>query len=68
VVGPFQAILGHLQGFKGVKVQQTTEGLNARAMEVLKSGITGVISTSVGEGPIRTTESLIDENGEPIKK
>jgi len=60
--------LNHLEGFKGVKVQQTTEGLDARAMEVLKSGVTGVISTSVGEGPISTIESLIDENGEPLKK
>ena len=49
-------------------MQQNVEGLDARAMEVLKAGVTGVISTSVGEGPTKTTESLIDGNGELLEK
>ena len=49
-------------------MQQNVEGLDARAMEVLKAGVTGVISTSVGEGPTKMTESLIDGNGELLEK
>jgi len=42
--------------------------VDARAVEVLKGGVSRVILTSVGEGPIRTEESLIAANGEPLKK
>jgi diphosphomevalonate decarboxylase len=37
-------------------------------VEVLKQGVSRVILTSVGEGPIKTEESLIAEDGEPTKK
>ena len=69
VAGTFQALLGGLEGWQGREFKaQETEGLDARAVQVLKDGVTRVILTSVGEGPIKTEESLISANGEPLKK
>lgn len=55
VVGTFKA------------VHQLPEGAQIAA-DRLQEGISRVILTSVGEGPIRTEESLIDENGESTDK
>jgi len=69
VAGTLKSELGELDGWQGKQVEgQNTEGLDARAVQVLKDGVSRVILTSVGEGPIRTEESLIAENGEPLKK
>ncbi|KUJ12071.1 diphosphomevalonate decarboxylase [Mollisia scopiformis] len=69
VAGVLKSALGSLDGWQGrdIKVQDT-EGVDAKAVQVLKEGVSRVILTSVGEGPIRTEESLIAENGEPLKK
>lgn len=67
VAGTVQAILGGLEGWQGKKfTAQDTENLDARAVQVLKDGVTRVILTSVGEGPIKTEESLISVDGEPL--
>ncbi|KAF4551831.1 Diphosphomevalonate decarboxylase [Elsinoe fawcettii] len=70
VAGVFKSILGEVEGWEGEKggrVQkgQVPEGTEA-AVEKLKSGISRVILTGVGEGPIKTEETLIDEKGETI--
>ncbi|KAF8862303.1 diphosphomevalonate decarboxylase [Acephala macrosclerotiorum] len=69
VAGVLKGALGSLEGWQGreIKVQDIGE-VDARAVQVLKDGVSRVILTSVGEGPIRTEESLITENGEPLQK
>jgi diphosphomevalonate decarboxylase len=68
VAGTIQALLGGLDGWQGKTfVTQDISGLDARAVQVLKDGVTRVILTSVGEGPIKTENSLISETGEPLK-
>ncbi|PMD27218.1 Diphosphomevalonate decarboxylase [Hyaloscypha hepaticicola] len=69
VAGLLKGVLGNLDGWQGrdIEVQEATD-VDARAVEVLKGGVSRVILTSVGEGPIRTEESLIAANGEPLQK
>ncbi|KAI9048706.1 hypothetical protein LZ554_007537 [Drepanopeziza brunnea f. sp. 'monogermtubi'] len=69
VAGVLKGALGNLDGWedKDVKVQDYSD-VDTRAISVLKGGLSRVILTSVGEGPIRTEESLIAANGEPVKK
>lgn len=69
VAGTLKAVLGELDGWQGSRVKaQETEGVDARAVQVLKDGVSRVILTSVGEGPIKTEDSLISETGEPLKQ
>ncbi|KAG0651948.1 diphosphomevalonate decarboxylase [Hyphodiscus hymeniophilus] len=69
VAGTLKAILGELDGWQGNQIKvQGTEGVDDRAVQTLKDGVSRVILTSVGEGPIRTEESLIQANGEPVEK
>ncbi len=69
VAGTLKAALGDLDGWQGSRITvQETEGVDARAVQVLKDGVSRVILTSVGEGPLRTEESLIQANGEPVSK
>lgn len=70
VLGTFKAILPSKQGWesdkgKAVKPKQL-DGAPEVAAEKLDAGISRIILTSVGEGPIKTDESLIDENGETV--
>jgi diphosphomevalonate decarboxylase len=67
VAGAVKGFLGELDGWKNVDAQGA-EGLDERAVQVLKEGVSRVILTSVGDDPIRTEESLIGEDGEPLKK
>jgi len=70
VVGVLKGALGTLDVWPDeTQIQpQRAEDMDARALKVLKDGVSRVILTRVGEGPIRTEESLIAENGEPVKK
>lgn len=69
VAGALKSVLGGLDGWQAKEVKEVqAEGLDDRAVEVLKNGVSRVILTGVGEGPIKTSESLIGEDGEPIKK
>lgn len=69
VAGVLKGALGNLDGWQGRDIQEkASDNLDARAVQVLKDGVSRVILTQVGEGPIRTEESLIAANGEPIKK
>ncbi|KAF2223330.1 diphosphomevalonate decarboxylase [Elsinoe ampelina] len=70
VAGVFKSILGKVEGWEGekganVKEAQVPGGTEA-AVEKLRTGISRVILTGVGEGPIKTEEMLIDEKGEMI--
>ncbi|RMZ76216.1 hypothetical protein DV738_g5032, partial [Chaetothyriales sp. CBS 135597] len=46
--------------------EQDGGGLEPKTVATLKTGLSRVICTGVGEGPIRTEEHLIDGNGAPV--
>ncbi|KAL1305569.1 hypothetical protein AAFC00_007175 [Neodothiora populina] len=70
VLAPFKAILQAKDGWEGARGQSVTSSPLPAEPEVaasrLRNGISRVILTSVGEGPIKTDESLIDELGETV--
>lgn len=69
VAGALKGVLGELDGWEGKEVKvQDTKAIDAKAVQALKDGVSRVILTSVGEGPIRTQDSLISTIGEPIRK
>jgi diphosphomevalonate decarboxylase len=70
VAGVFKSVLGDKEGWEGAR-GKSVEAANAPkdsqiAADRLKEGVSRVILTSVGPGPIKTDESLIDENGNTI--
>jgi diphosphomevalonate decarboxylase len=64
------ALNGGLEGVEGWKnVAASADVSIAEAfLQPLKEGITRVILTRVGEGPVRVEESLVDSQGQPIRK
>ena len=67
VAGPFKAALGEKEGWTGRQGAAIEAGPIAeedqRVMAKLRSGVSRVILTSVGEGPISVHDHLIDEQG-----
>jgi diphosphomevalonate decarboxylase len=69
VAGVIKGALGSLDGWESRDIKAQDSGdLNVRAVKKLRDGLTRVILTQVGEGPIKTDEFLIGANGEPVKK
>lgn len=70
VEGVFKKSLESVDGWQAREMQPVCDlkQISEQAVEVLKAGVSRVIFTGVGEGPIRTQESLIAEDGEPVKK
>jgi diphosphomevalonate decarboxylase len=69
IVGVFKTILADVDGWEGKNVTlQSDAHIDSTASQVLKEGVTRVILTSVGDGPISVTESLIKDDGEPLRK
>lgn len=75
VAGLFKALLGAKEGWEGkrgnaVQANHTaSDKVNSEskvAVDLLKEGVSRVILTAVGEGPVKTNESLIDPQGEPV--
>ncbi|ROT40478.1 diphosphomevalonate decarboxylase [Sodiomyces alkalinus F11] len=67
VVGTFSALLGDVTGWKdGVQSYKSPVVLVERLSEVIKTGVARVIMTGVGEGPVKTDEHLVGEDGQPI--
>ncbi|KAL8682787.1 MAG: hypothetical protein Q9186_001209 [Xanthomendoza sp. 1 TL-2023] len=69
VAGAFKTVLGDKEGWAGEqgKAVKGVEGvLEGRVVETLKDGVSRVILTSVGEGPISVEDHLIDEKGEVV--
>ncbi|KAL1612241.1 diphosphomevalonate decarboxylase [Paraconiothyrium brasiliense] len=75
VAGLFKAAIGEKDGWKcerGEKVEangaslEKIKGEAGIAVDLLKEGVSRVILTGVGEGPVKTEETLINEKGEPI--
>ncbi|KAL8822744.1 MAG: hypothetical protein Q9191_006524 [Dirinaria sp. TL-2023a] len=71
VAGPFKAALGEKDGWLGEQGTAISASKVATednlAMAKLKAGVSRVILTSVGEGPISVHEHLVDEHGQPVK-
>ena len=70
VVGPLYQILGQADGWKESVVQglQSSLSLDEGVSDALKNGVSRVIVTGVGEGPIKTNEFLVAEDGTPVKR
>lgn len=70
VVGTFHALLKEVGGWKdGASALKATDvALEEPVATALKTGVSRVIMTGVGEGPIRTDEYLVSESGEPVKR
>ncbi|OQE91945.1 hypothetical protein PENNAL_c0008G11976 [Penicillium nalgiovense] len=73
VAGTVKAILGpNTEGWDGAfyeRLANVTAGVSldqvdSRAVEVLKDGVSRVILTGVGEGPVKVEEHLVSETGE----
>ncbi|MCJ1256984.1 diphosphomevalonate decarboxylase [Lignoscripta atroalba] len=72
VAGLFKATLGGKSGWdgEGGKAVGAAEGasiLDEKVANVLRDGVSRVILTGIGEGPISVDDHLIDEQGEPVK-
>ncbi|CRG85419.1 diphosphomevalonate decarboxylase [Talaromyces islandicus] len=71
VGGTFKAILGGLEGWEGLfggSIKSVSgaiplQELDSRAIDSLKNGISRVILTGVGEGPIEVDTHLVSETG-----
>ncbi|KAI9696984.1 MAG: diphosphomevalonate decarboxylase [Candelina mexicana] len=72
VVKPFYKSLHRVEGWGGEKdnldAGSSPEALDRKTMSVLEDGVSRVILTRVGEGPQSVQDSLIGEDGEPVKK
>jgi diphosphomevalonate decarboxylase len=65
--------LGNVEGWESRDIKAQDSGfLHPADVETLqggnKGGVKRVILSQVGEGPMRTEESLIGADGEPVKK
>ena len=72
VAGVFKSILGDKVGWDGARGKAVSAEQMPKDSEIaadrLKEGVSRVILTGVGEGPIKTTESLIGEQGSVMSK
>jgi diphosphomevalonate decarboxylase len=75
VAGLFKLILDEKEGWQGERgsaVQASADALEkvkfeaGPAIGLLEEGVARVILTGVGEGPMKTDDSLVDEKGEPV--
>ena len=71
VVGTFKAFLGDKDGWtgeRGEKIKVAEEvGIEEKVVKALQDGVSRVILTGIGEGPVSVNDHLINEKGEPIK-
>jgi len=76
VIGTFKAILGtSIEGWDGhfgdalkdIKNGVALQQVDSRAVQALKSGISRVIMTGVGEGPEKVDTHLVGENGDILR-
>lgn len=68
VLGTFAGILGAMDGWKdGLPSTAQAAEVDATVAGTLKAGVSRVISTGVGEGPMKTDEYLVGEDGQPVK-
>ncbi len=73
VAAVFRAVLGEqVEGWQGSYAEAIKParvegmGLDAKAVETLRAGVSRVICTAVGGGPEKVDRHLVDERGEPV--
>ena len=71
VAGTFKAVLGEKDGWAGtlgeeVDVEKRIRDVDERALSVLSEGVSRVIMTAVGEGPISVQDHLVGEDGNVV--
>jgi len=70
VVGVFKALLGEKMGWegeRGVDVAAAKEyGFEEKVAGTLREGVSRVILTGIGEGPVSVEEHLVDEHGNAV--
>jgi diphosphomevalonate decarboxylase len=74
VAGTFKAMLGGKGGWDGERGNEISakdnymEGLDMRAVGVIEEGVSRVILTGVGEGPVKTNDHLVGEDGQVLSQ
>ena len=69
VLGGLASTLSGVSGWKNADDVTATEGvLDDVVATTLREGVSRVIMTGVGEGPIKTDEFLVDAEGQPAKR
>lgn len=69
VVGAFYRFLSGVGGWKDeAKEAKSSVEIPENIVSILKDGVGRVIQTGVGEGPEKTDEFLIAEDGSPVKR
>ncbi|PHH91778.1 hypothetical protein CDD83_10346 [Cordyceps sp. RAO-2017] len=69
VLGAFSAVLGGLDGWKqGSADAASSAKLDKGVASMLRDGVSRVIMTAVGEGPMKTEEYLVAEDGQPVTR
>ena len=69
VVGAFYKFLSGVGGWKEeAKQAKTSVEIPEQTVSILKDGVGRVIQTGVGEGPEKTDEFLIAEDGSPVQR
>lgn len=70
VVGTFHNVLAGVEGWNTAALQglKSTFTLDEGVADLLGKGISRVIMTGVGEGPVKSNEFLVSEDGTPVKR
>jgi len=73
IAGTFKDVLGNKEGWEGVlgkevDVGKRVTGIDESALSVLAEGISRVIMTGVGDGPVSVEDHLVGEGGEVSKQ
>jgi diphosphomevalonate decarboxylase len=69
VLGAFYPALGSVSGWKeGTSTLKSGAKLEEGIASILKEGVSRVIQTSVGEGPLKTEEYLVGEDGQTVHR
>lgn len=68
VVGAFHQVLGGIAGWKDTASAKSSVQLEDGVVSVLKDGLSRIIMTGVGEGPVETDEFLVGEDGQAVKR
>ena len=69
VVGTFRALVGQAAGWGEEDPSNEVSdvgSMDGNTRSMLADGISRVIYTSVGEGPVKVDDHLVDEKGEPV--
>ncbi|TEA17285.1 Diphosphomevalonate decarboxylase [Colletotrichum sidae] len=69
VVGAFSGLLSSVTGWKeGAQSIKSEVTLDETVASIIKGGVSRIIQTSVGEGPIKSDIYLVGEDGQPVKR